>query len=248
MALIDPALVRYVDLLLLDAGNCVIFLDHARLARLSTAAGFAIDAATLVRTEGEAKLAHERGELTGVAWAGSHLPGARGWGEMMATMLHRAGFPLERVPAFLSALWVEHVATNTYSVVPAGFAAAMDRVHAAGVKVAIVSNSEGMLQKLFGDLGILRHFDRVVDSGIVGVTKPDPRIFRIALEHFGLGADRALMLGDTYATDIVGARAAGIRAALIDPFAHMEGRHRDVPRVPGVVEVAEAIAGARARG
>jgi HAD superfamily hydrolase (TIGR01549 family) len=245
VAPIEPALVRDVDLLCLDAGNCVIFFDHARLARLGTAAGFTLDAATLVRTEGEAKLAHERGEMQGVAWSARHLPGARGWGDMMATMLHLAGVPLEALPRFLTTLWEEHVAMNTYSVVPVGFAPAMERVRAAGVKVAIVSNSEGMLEKLFADLGILRHFDLVVDSGVVGVTKPDPRIFQIALDHFAIDADRALMLGDTFATDIAGARAAGMRAALVDPFGHMEGRHRDVMRVPGVVEVAEAIAGAR---
>ena len=246
MTSVDPALVQGVDLLCLDAGNCVIFLDHARLARLCGDAGFSVDVATLVRAEGEAKLAHEMGELTEVAWSERHLPGARGWGDMVGTILHRAGFPLESLPPFLAATWVEHVAMNTYSVVPDGFDAAMDRVRAAGVKVAIVSNSEGMLERLFRDLAILRHFDLVVDSGLVGVTKPDPRIFEIALERFGIGADRALMLGDTYATDIVGARAAKMRAALVDPFGHMAGRHGDVPRVPGVVEVADAIASARA--
>ena len=54
-------------------------------------------------------------------------------------------------------------------------------------------------------------------------------------------APRALHLGDVFATDILGARAAGLRHALIDPHGHYAGRHLDVPRVPGVVEVACAI-------
>jgi putative hydrolase of the HAD superfamily len=109
------------------------------------------------------------------------------------------------------------------------------------VKVAIVSNSEGALERLFRDLGILGAFDLVVDSGKVGVEKPDPRIFRMAMDHFGVRPERTLHLGDVFATDILGARAAGIRHALIDPYGHYAGRHPEVPRVPGAVEVARAI-------
>jgi FMN phosphatase YigB (HAD superfamily) len=105
-----------------------------------------------------------------------------------------------------------------------------------------------MLEGLFARLGILRHFDAVLDSGKLGVEKPDPRIFEAALARFGTAASRALHLGDTYATDVVGARAAGLRAALIDPYLHYDGLHADVPRVPGVVEVARAIVGAIAGG
>jgi putative hydrolase of the HAD superfamily len=104
-----------------------------------------------------------------------------------------------------------------------------------------------VLEGLFRDLGILGHFDHVIDSGIVGVEKPDPRIFRIALDRFGIPASRALHLGDFFASDVLGARAAGIRHALIDPFGHYEGEHADVPRVPGATEVARAIASSRAR-
>jgi FMN phosphatase YigB (HAD superfamily) len=50
-----------------------------------------------------------------------------------------------------------------------------------------------------------------------------------------------LHLGDVVATDVVGARAAGLRAALLDPFGHYVGQHPDVPRVPSVAEVARAI-------
>ena len=124
--------------------------------------------------------------------------------------------------------------------------AALDDIRARGVKVAIISNSEGMLERLFTDLDVLRHFDLVVDSGKVGVEKPDPRIFRVALDRFGVSPEHALHLGDMFSTDILGARAAGIRHALIDPYRHYAGRHLDVPRVPGVVEVARAIGAQRA--
>ncbi len=234
-------LVRDVGLLCLDAGNTVIFLDHARLAELVQATGHDVDAEALVRTEGEAKALAETSGLLDVAWELRERPGAIGWGRMVGTIALRAGLPEAKVPALLTAAWAVHEVRNLWCKVPQGLGAALDAARAQGVKVAIISNSEGMLDRLFTDLGILQHFDLVVDSGTVGVEKPDPRIFQIALDRFGVPAARALHLGDMFATDILGARAAGIRHALIDPFGHYAGRHAEVPRVPGVVEVARAL-------
>jgi HAD superfamily hydrolase (TIGR01509 family) len=234
-------LVRDVDLLCLDAGNTVIFLDHERLAALVRDAGHEVLAEELVRTEGEAKALAETGGLIDVPWKYRDRPGAVGWGKMVGTIALRSGLDASLVPELLDVAWPIHEKTNLWCTIPAGLGAALDAMRAVGVKVAIISNSEGMLDRLFGDLGILRHFDLVVDSGKVGVEKPDPRIFQIALEHFAVPASRALHLGDMFATDILGARAAGIRTALIDPFQHYAGRHAEVPRVPGVVEVARAI-------
>jgi HAD superfamily hydrolase (TIGR01549 family) len=241
------ALVKGVDLLLLDAGNTVIFLDHARMAQFANALGFSVDAETLIRTEGEAKtLLEGKGDRpVEVDWASRARPGARGWGQVIGTALHRAGVPRDRLAALLEKLWEEHVGKNLYSLVPTGLGEALDRVRAAGVKVAIISNSEGMLARLFEQLQILSHFDLIVDSGIFGLEKPDPRIFQVALEKFGIRADHALHLGDTYATDVLGAHAAGVRTALIDPHGHYTGRFPDVARAAGVVEVARAMLASR---
>lgn len=236
-------LVRGVDLLCLDAGNTVIFLDHDRLADiLREATGFVVDARVLIETEGEAKRRAETGELHDCEWTFRSRPGAPGWGRMVGTIALVAGLEPEKVPALLDAAWPLHEAMNLWCKVPEGLGVALDAMRARGKHVAIVSNSEGMLDRLFRDLGIRDHFDLIVDSGLVGVEKPDPRIFRVALERFDVPPDRALHLGDMFATDVVGARAAGMRCALIDPFGHYTGRHPDVPRVPGVVAVARALA------
>jgi len=245
LALSSLLRLRDVDLLCLDAGNTVVFLDHARMARLCTSLGLAVDAATLERAEGEAKIALEEGRMLWPVWSGAHVAASRGWSGFVGTILRGVGLPADRMPAALDALWGEHLSLNLWSLVPPGLVAALDRARAAGVRVAIVSNSEGHLEALLTRLGVRASIDLVVDSGLVGVEKPDPHIFEIALSHFGVPASRALHLGDVYATDVLGARAAGVNVALVDPFAHLSGRHPDVPRVPGAAEVADALAMSR---
>lgn len=238
-------LLRDVGLLCLDAGNTVVFLDHTRVAKLCAGLGYVVDAAALVRAEGEAKIALEEGRALSPVWSRAHIPSSRGWAGYLGTMLHRAGLPREGVGAALDAMWEDHVALNLWSLVPPGLPEALARARAAGVRVAVVSNSEGHLDALLVRLGIHASFDLVIDSALAGVEKPDPGIFRIALERLDVPASRALHLGDNYATDVLGARAAGVRVALIDPFDHLAGRHPDVPRVAGAVEVADALARAR---
>lgn len=235
-----------VDLLSLDAGNTIIFLDHARLGAIAREAGHDVEAASLIECEGLAKRAlGGDGALVDVAWAHRAAPGASGWGLTLGTIFARAGVATADLPALLERLWTSHLQHNLYSKVPDGFEDAMALVRARGVKVAVVSNSEGMLESLFDELGILGCFDAVVDSARVGVEKPDARIFAIACERTGTTAARALHLGDTMATDVVGARNAGMRAALVDPFGHYAGLHADVPRVEGAVAAAVAIAARR---
>jgi len=235
-------LVRDVDLLCLDAGNTVIFLDHDRLASIvSEATGHSVTAKALIEAEGRAKRLAETGALRDSEWKFRSRPGAVGWGKMVGTIATEGGLDPEKIPALLDVAWPLHEKRNLWCKVPEGLGVALDAIREHGVKTAIVSNSEGMLDRLFRDLGIRGHLDILVDSGIVGVEKPDPRIFEMALSEARVPNERALMLGDVYATDIEGARVAGIRHGLIDPFGHYEGRHPEVPRVPGAVEVARAI-------
>ena len=138
-------------------------------------------------------------------------------------------------------MWAEHRRFNLWRKVPDGLVAAVGELRARGVPVVVVSNSEGQLQTLFEKLGLGDAFDLVVDCHVVGVEKPDPRIFAPVLARFGVAAADALHLGDTWATDVVGARAAGIRVGLVDPFAHYEGQHAELTRVDSVAAACRAI-------
>lgn len=224
----------------------MIFLDHARLAREVRALGHTIPEAALVTAEGHAKRLSESGGLVDVPFVGRERPGAASWGRTIATTLAHAGLPESELSRVVGALWESHLGLNLWSAVPDGLVEALAAFRSAGGKVAIVSNSEGMLDALFTRLGLRASFDVVADSGVLGVEKPDPRIFEHVLRACDTPPERALHLGDIFATDVLGARAAGIRHALIDPHGHYEGRHLEVPRVPDVARTCHAILAARA--
>jgi putative hydrolase of the HAD superfamily len=160
---------------------------------------------------------------------------------MVGTMALDAGVPAARLVEVLDILWEAHVQRNLWSLVPDGLIDALGEVRRAGVRTVVVSNSEGMLEPLFEQLGFAGAIDAVVDSGKVGIEKPDPRIFQLALAPFGVAPERALHLGDSYATDVVGAREAGVRVALVDPFGHWEGAYPEVLRVPSAAACARVL-------
>ena len=99
----------------------------------------------------------------------------------------------------------------------AGAAALLAAVKARS-RVGIVSNN--LLEEQQGKLrqcGLDRFVDELVVSEETGMSKPDPRIFQIALDRLGCRADEVVMVGDSWAADVIGARAAGIRAIWFNP-------------------------------
>jgi putative hydrolase of the HAD superfamily len=99
-----------------------------------------------------------------------------------------------------------------------GARAAIDGVVALGLRACCVSNSDGRAELHLKTFGVREGLEFVVDSQLVGVEKPDPRIFDIALSKLALSAARAVYVGDIRSVDEAGARAAGMHFVLIDPF------------------------------
>lgn len=92
----------------------------------------------------------------------------------------------------------------------------LDRLASTGLRLALISNG-GPSQRRKLERAQLRvdRFATIVISSEVGVAKPDPRIFAIALERLGLAEHEVLMVGDSPEYDIAGARAAGIASCWI---------------------------------
>jgi len=101
----------------------------------------------------------------------------------------------------------------------------LDALQERGLRLAVVSNWDYELPVEFERLGVAERFEAVAVSASLGVGKPDPAIFRWALERLGAGPEEALHCGDHPEKDCAGARAAGIEALLLD----RDDRHPDAP-------------------
>jgi putative hydrolase of the HAD superfamily len=92
----------------------------------------------------------------------------------------------------------------------------IDALRAAGIAVLVVTNSDGHAAENLRDAGVCQAnvgrgamVTDVVDSGLVGSAKPDPGIFRVALQRVDVEPSAVVHVGDMVTTDVIGARAAG---------------------------------------
>jgi putative hydrolase of the HAD superfamily len=128
-----------------------------------------------------------------------------------AEVLHEAlGFPeVERADvrrAMLEAL--------DFRVFP-DVAPALERLRGRGLRLLVVSNWDCSLPEWLERAGIAGLVDGAVASATVGIAKPSPAIFMVALDALGVAPGEAVHVGDSVESDVEGARAAGIRPVLI---------------------------------
>jgi putative hydrolase of the HAD superfamily len=116
-----------------------------------------------------------------------------------------------------------------------------------GVKLGIISNSDGTVEEQLRRGEICQVGEwlgvpvlAIIDSAVVGVSKPAVEIFRHALDPIGVEAARALYVGDTVRYDVLGARAAGLLPVHFDPFELCRERN-DHAHVKGLAEVAALL-------
>lgn len=103
--------------------------------------------------------------------------------------------------------------------------ATLDALAAAGLRLAIVSNWDSNLPALLADLELAPRFEAVLVSAVEEIGKPDPEIFRRACARLSVAPGEALHVGDSRDEDYEAARAAGLRAVLLD----RAGRHPEIP-------------------
>ncbi|KAL5725327.1 hypothetical protein ACHQM5_008536 [Ranunculus cassubicifolius] len=122
----------------------------------------------------------------------------------------------------------EYFAGGSAWHLPTGAYEAMSRMKDAGVKLAVVSNFDTRLRKLLKELNVSDMFDAVIISSEVGHEKPNPEIFKAALDGVGMDASKVVHVGDDLEADKVGANALGIDCWLwgsdVKAFAEIEYR------------------------
>lgn len=104
--------------------------------------------------------------------------------------------------------------------------------------LTIISNGFKEVQYYkFDHSGLAKYFTHTLISEEVGINKPQPGIFEIALEHNGVTAEEALMIGDSYSSDIAGAKAAGIDQLWIHEGETEETATYIVPSLTDIMEI-----------
>lgn len=81
--------------------------------------------------------------------------------------------------------------------------------------LVLVSNFYGNVESVLADFNLRHYFKEIVESAVVGVRKPDPRIFSLGVEALGLQPHQVLVIGDSYKKDIVPAESIGCKVAWI---------------------------------
>jgi putative hydrolase of the HAD superfamily len=112
-------------------------------------------------------------------------------------------------------------------------------------RCALVTNGAPDVQReKIGRTALGRFFDAIIISAEVGVGKPDPRIFEIALEAIGAAAHATVMIGDSVPRDVAGARNAGLRSIWIDRGNAWSHADEPVPnaRISALNEIRTALA------
>ena len=232
MSLPDPA---SVDTLLLDAGGVLVRPRFERVAQALRSRGVQVEAAALAAAEPRAKRALDRPPSPGLA-----TDAQRGWLYFNLVLAEAGIARSEDTDAALAEVKAWHDRHNLWDDVPEGVRESLERFRGAGLRLAVVSNSNGTLRPALDRLGLGAAFDVVLDSAVEGVEKPDPRLFQLALQRLGAEARTAVHVGDIYHVDVVGARAAGVRPVLLDEAGLYEGV--DCPRVRSLGELAAHLA------
>lgn len=206
-----------VRAIFMDAGNTLLFPQVERLAQDLEAAGFPACAEQFHQAERAGKR-----KLDEVLWPQireGRVP--RSSNHVYWEHYLRALMELLEVPAEARTVAIERVIAafrdiHTWSKVLPDTIPALSLLKSAGYYLAVISNSDGSVEGELQRTGLDEYLEFVIDSSVVGVEKPHPEIFEIALERAGFKPGEAIYVGDTYPTDIGGAELAGLRGVLID--------------------------------
>jgi putative hydrolase of the HAD superfamily len=218
----------------LDAGGVLVFPNWMRVAAALEARGVHVAPRALAEAEPRAKRRLDTGETVQTS-----DDFKRGW-LYFNLILDEAGVARTAdTDAALDEVRAYHSEENLWELVPDDVAPTLERLRAANLQLVVVSNANGRLRHLFTRLGLADRVDVLFDSFEEGVEKPDPRLFEIALARSGAARETTVHVGDLYHVDVVGARAAGLQAVLLDVGGLYDGV--DCPRIRRLPELCDFV-------
>lgn len=202
------------DAILFDAGGVFVLPDPTVLGPLLAYYGGDPSVAAHCRAHYAAMAAKSAAGATETVWHDYDLAYVRS-----------VGVPERDVEVAADALGRSRNAYTWRWAIPESVTA-LAALHEQGAALGVVSNASGQIADVLFRSGVCQEGDGpftpvrvIVDSHVVGVAKPDPRIFDFALAHFdGVARDRVAYVGDSVTMDVGGARAAGLHPILLDPY------------------------------
>jgi putative hydrolase of the HAD superfamily len=210
-----------------DAGETLVY-PHPSFAEVFSEVlregGHVIDPATVQEVVSAYSHRFTESLLTGEGrlWSTSPERSRKMWRSVYDHFLTEVGAPRDRHDHLFERLYTRFTDLSTYRLHPDALPV-LDRLRRTGLILGLISNFEEWLERLLEALEVGHYFDVTVISGIEGVEKPDPEIFRIALGRAGVAPGEAVYVGDHPFFDVDPAREAGLRPVLID----RRGRHSD---------------------
>jgi HAD superfamily hydrolase (TIGR01509 family) len=200
-----------VTTLLFDAGGTLVHLDYFFLHRELRRAGVRVARRAIRQAEYAARAAVDRRMLGRVA--DTDETRRRPY---LGVMLDHLGVDGDTAARLLERFDAAHAQENLWRVMLPSTPRILRELRGRGFTLGVVSNADGRLAAILRRCGIVQFFDVVIDSHEVGVEKPDPRIFHLALAQAGVRPEQAIFVGDIYSIDVVGAACAGMRPLLLD--------------------------------
>jgi len=229
-----------VRAIFMDAGYTLLFPQVEKLAEEMTAAGFPADAEQFHKAERAGKK-----KLDEVLWPQireGRVPRTSNhvfWEHYLRALMELLEIPAENRAEALERVIAGFRDIHTWSKVLPDTIPTLKKLKSAGYYLAVISNSDGTVTGELQQAGL----EFVIDSFNVGVEKPHPEIFEMALERSGIPPHEAIYVGDTHPIDIGGAELAGLRGILIDRV----GAYPDAacPRITSLSELSTLLGKSR---
>jgi HAD superfamily hydrolase (TIGR01509 family) len=220
---------------LFDAGGTLTHPDWERIIVLAEReTGRTLDSKEMRRRFSEALRAVDGRLLEERVRAHTQRPG---W--LFLDVFSALGVEREACDRVVSQVLAAHGERHIWCGLEPGVSRVLGQLKQAGLKIGVISNTEdGRLEELLKLMEIDAYFDLLVDSHLVGLRKPDAAIFHYALQQLEVAPGDAVYIGDSYGHDVLGAKGAGLRAILLDPFDLYS--ESDCPRIHALGELTAA--------
>jgi putative hydrolase of the HAD superfamily len=212
-----------IDAASLDVGGVLVVPDHGIIGHALTSAGITHDRSAFLGGHFRAMAAVDRSRAAPETFV-----------DYSHAFLSAVGVPDAQIEAAAAVLDGLLGAPLWHQPVP-GARVAARRLAAAGLRLAVTSNSDGTVEDVLRRYELLQvgpgagvEIEHVSDSGVIGVHKPDPAMFRATAGGLGLPPGRICHIGDAGGYDADGALAAGMVAVHVDPLGLCPDPHTHV--------------------